>query len=74
MKIALASAKFINNDIAYNLHQMERYARRAKDSGADLICFGETFLQGFDSLCWNYERQRSCCGTFLPSYPENLPT
>lgn len=30
MKIALASAKFINNDIAYNLHQMERYARRAK--------------------------------------------
>lgn len=38
MKIALASAKFINNDIAYNLHQMERYARCAKDSGSDLIC------------------------------------
>lgn len=58
MKIALASAKFINNDIAYNLHQMERYAHRAKDSGADLICFGETFLQGFDSLCWNYEKDK----------------
>lgn len=58
MKIALASAKFINNDIAYNLHQMERYARCAKDSGSDLICFGETFLQGFDSLCWNYEKDK----------------
>lgn len=58
MKIALASAKFINNDIAYNLHQMEHYARRAKDIGADLICFGETFLQGFDSLCWNYEKDK----------------
>lgn len=46
MKIALASAKFINNDIAYNLHQMERYARRAKDSGADLICFWRNFLTG----------------------------
>jgi N-carbamoylputrescine amidase len=26
---------------------------------ADVLCFGEAFLQGFDCLCWDYEVDRS---------------
>jgi N-carbamoylputrescine amidase len=26
----------------------------ASQIGAEIVCFGETFLQGFDSLSWNY--------------------
>ena len=26
---------------------------------ADLICFGEAFLQGFDSLCWDYDTDKT---------------
>lgn len=28
---------------------------KAKEENAVLICFGESFLQGFDALVWNYE-------------------
>ena len=56
MKIALASAPFENNNIPYNLSQLEQFARRAAGMGAQLVCFGETFVQGFDSLCWKYEQ------------------
>ncbi len=58
MKIALASAKFINRDIEFNLDQMKRYMLQAKEQGAQLICFAEAFLQGFDAYCWNYETDR----------------
>lgn len=58
MKIALASAKFINNDISYNLSQIKKYALLSKERNADLVCFGESFLQGFDCLCWNYEKDK----------------
>ena len=58
-KIALASAKFINKDVARNLIEMEKFMCIAKENGADLVCFGEAFLQGFDSLCWNYESDKS---------------
>ena len=26
----------------------------AAGRSAELACFGEAFLQGFDSLCWDY--------------------
>lgn len=55
MKIALAVARIINKDIDYNLSQMKKYIIQAKNKNADLICFGETFLQGFDCFCWNYQ-------------------
>lgn len=58
MKIALASARFINNDINFNLGQIRRYAREAQLAGADLLCFGEAFLQGFDALNWDYVHDR----------------
>ncbi|MBR1586287.1 MAG: carbon-nitrogen hydrolase family protein [Clostridia bacterium] len=57
MKIALASARFVNSDVEGNLQRIER-AMAGVRGKADLICFGETFLQGFDALCWQYEKDR----------------
>ena len=54
MKIGLAQYKFINNDVDFNISQIEK-AVRACAKNVDLLCFGESFLQGFDSLSWNYE-------------------
>lgn len=59
MRIALASARTVNRDLKYNLSQMERYMIDAQKKGADLVCFGETFLQGFDSLTWCYEKDQT---------------
>ncbi len=58
MKIALASARIVDQDINYNLSQMERYMKEAKAEGAELVCFGEAFLQGFNALSWQYEEDR----------------
>ena len=55
MKIALASAQMVDGDIAHNLAQMERWALEAKKKGAQLVCFGETFLQGFGALSFHIE-------------------
>lgn len=54
MRIGLAAYRFINNDLAFNKSQIET-AMQAARGKADLLCFGETFLQGFDSLNWDYE-------------------
>ena len=58
MKIALASAKIIDRDINHNLVQMKRYMIEAKAKEADLVCFGEAFLQGFNALTWQYDRDK----------------
>lgn len=58
MKIALASARLIDRDMPYNRKQIERYAREAKAAGAGLVCFGETFLQGFNCFDWDFEADR----------------
>ncbi len=58
MKIALASARIVDRDINYNLSQMERYMKQAKAEGAELVCFGEAFLQGFDALSWQYDEDK----------------
>lgn len=54
MKIALMSKEFINNDINFNTNQIISSIQELKGQ-VDLICFGEAFLQGFDSLSWKYE-------------------
>lgn len=58
MKIALASARIVDRDIKHNLAQMERYVKKAKAEGAELVCFGEAFLQGFNALSWKYEEDK----------------
>lgn len=58
MRIGLACYEFRNGDTEYNLGQIEKGLTEAAGK-ADLLCFGETFLQGFDALCWDYEKDRS---------------
>lgn len=57
MKIGLASYEFRNHDVPFNIAQMER-AMRSVQGSVDLLCFGETFLQGFDALSWRYEQDK----------------
>ena len=57
LRMALAAYKFINNDIEHNIGKIEK-ALKEVSGKADLVCFGETFLQGFDSLNWNYEHDK----------------
>jgi len=59
MKIALASAPVRNGDTAHNLTQMAQYIWKAKEQGAELVCFGEAYLQGFDALTWEFEEDRT---------------
>lgn len=67
MKIALASAQVIDKDIPFNLQSMIAAIRECSGR-ADLILFGEAALQGFDSLCWDYEKDKltAVCLTDAP--------
>ena len=58
MKIALAALGFINGNIERNTNVVLRTLEKLKDE-ADLVIFGETFLQGFDGLAWEYEKDLS---------------
>lgn len=54
MKIGLVSARSINRDIAFNTAQIIKYLRKAKENNLEYIFFGESFLQGFYSLSFEY--------------------
>lgn len=53
MRIGLVSCLIKNNDIEHQLVQMEHHI--CVNNNLDLICFGESFLQGFEGLTWRYE-------------------
>lgn len=57
MKIGLVSYECKNKDIEYNLSQIKK-AMIENNGTSDILCFGETFLQGFVSLCWDFEIDR----------------
>lgn len=44
----------LNKNIDYHLNQIERAVFETQGK-VDLLCFGESFLQGFDSLSWTVE-------------------
>ncbi len=52
MKIGLVSELFRNGDMEFNVEQMRQRLIECSTQGFDLICFGESFLQGFDGLAW----------------------
>ena len=58
MRIALASAPVKNKDMEFNLQAMVDAMEKASRK-ADVILFGESVLQGFDSLCWDYETDKN---------------
>lgn len=57
MKIALASAPVKNRNIEFNTQAMIEAMNKASGQ-ADVILFGESVLQGFDCLCWDYESDK----------------
>ena len=52
MKIGLASYECRMGDVRFNLAQVEKALREAGE--ADLVCFGEAFLQGFAAVTSDY--------------------
>jgi len=58
MKIAAAVYEFKNNDVRHNICKVKAALEEAKDR-ADIVFFGETFLQGFDALNWNFENDKN---------------
>lgn len=57
MKIALASLGFINGDVDYNKNKIIKTLAEYRYK-VDLVLFGESFLQGFDALTWNFEKDK----------------
>ena len=57
MKIALASALVKNRNIEFNMQAMID-AMKIASGQAEVILFGESVLQGFDCLCWDYETDK----------------
>ena len=53
MRVGLAAFPCRNGDTAFNMESVGR-AMRAARGRADVVCFGEAFLQGFDSLSWDH--------------------
>ncbi len=53
MKIGLVSCLMKDNDTKHQLKQIEHYV--STNHNCDLICFGESFLQGFEGLTWEYD-------------------
>lgn len=53
MKIALASKPVIDGDIEYNENSILKTIKECCGK-ADVVLFGETVLQGFNSLVWDY--------------------
>ena len=58
MRILLASAPVINREIKFNLQTLLEYMKDYRGK-VELIVFGESILQGFECLCWDYEKDRS---------------
>ncbi|WP_294562972.1 carbon-nitrogen hydrolase family protein [uncultured Traorella sp.] len=67
MKISLLSYEFVNNDVRHNIRVIINAIKEASDKKIDMIIFGESFLQGFDSLSWNYDKDQDKA-VFLSSY------
>lgn len=56
MRIGLIADRFINNDLDHNFGRMSSWLTRCAGLRYDLLCFGESFAQGFDALTWQPDR------------------
>lgn len=54
MRVAICAARMRTMDVEENIATIRRSALRAKCEGAQIICFGEAFLQGFDACIFDY--------------------
>lgn len=55
MKIMLCSAESRAGDIACNISQIKFFLDKTKNEKPDMLLFGESFLHGFDALCFDYK-------------------
>lgn len=67
MRISLLSYEFVNNDVRKNIGVIINALEKASHENVDMIMFGESFIQGFDSLGWNYDKDQDDA-IFLSSY------
>lgn len=56
VKIGLVSEVFQDGNIGYNFNQIKKQLIKCSEKKFDLICFGESFLQGFEGLSWEYHQ------------------
>lgn len=54
MNVLLAALSFRNGNLIYNKNQIVSTIKEYNNK-VDLILFGESFLQGFDALTWNFK-------------------
>ena len=57
MKIGLVSYRCENRNLSYNMRRIEQAMQRVQGK-AELLCFGEAYLQGFDALSWDYDADK----------------
>lgn len=62
MRVALAAVGFVTGDMEHNKNRIIRVLKSTSGL-ADLVLFGETFLQGFESLSWVYEKDKDIAVT-----------
>lgn len=53
MKLVLCAGEMDNNKLDIQVNRMEEYMRSNK--AVDFLVFGESYLNGFDGLTWDYE-------------------
>lgn len=58
MTILLAALGFYTHDVEYNQQKIIDTAK-SYSGKADLLLFGESFLQGFECLSWDYEKDQN---------------
>lgn len=57
VKAVLCCVKFVNGDVRHNICKITSACEKFSGS-ADMLVFGEAFLQGFDGLTWEYEKDK----------------
>ncbi len=68
-KVGLCSAPMRDNEIEHQIAVMQHFLEEAP--GCELLCFGESFLQGFEGLSWDYAID---CQRAIPSEGHRMDT
>ncbi|MCK8059911.1 MULTISPECIES: nitrilase-related carbon-nitrogen hydrolase [unclassified Fusibacter] len=54
LKIGLVAATFIDGDIDHQIKEIKYYVKN--NNHLDMLFFGESYIQGFEGLTWDYEK------------------
>lgn len=59
MNVILCASKFINKDIEHNANKVIEFLMMNSNKEIDFLFFGESFLNGFESLTWDYNQDKT---------------